>query len=221
VVGDRRWESFVGFLRPGPPDDVTRVPLVYERAFGGSHAHPKTGALLGCASNPVGCGFRGKRPAAAMLDEPLPSFEADDDETPAALGPIAPHWAPRLSFVGTYDEHWQQTRAPYLPDDFDDRFFHCAHPSWVFAGGLAPFTPIEAEGFSPRGPIAFSLPRCELSVRVQLRDRTVDVEPRLETVALRLSDDRMSLSYRAAIPCDKRALQIDDVIVSLRALELA
>ena len=52
--------------------------------------------------------------------------------TPACLAPIAPSWLPRRAFAGTYDERWQRARAPYLPDDFDPRFFQCAAPEFAF-----------------------------------------------------------------------------------------
>lgn len=37
---------------------------------------------------------------------------------PAGFGVIGRAWAPRLQEAGTYDQAWQDTRWPYLPEDF-------------------------------------------------------------------------------------------------------
>jgi hypothetical protein len=61
------------------------------------------------------------------LAEPLP---------PAGFGPIGRTWQPRLALAGTYDERWQNERAPELPEDFDYRFFNAAPPDQQLEGFL-------------------------------------------------------------------------------------
>lgn len=37
-------------------------------------------------------------------------------------------WQPRLRYAGTYDQHWMDERLPFLPEDFDLRYFQSAPP---------------------------------------------------------------------------------------------
>ena len=45
---------------------------------------------------------------------------------PMALGPVGRGWRPRLSYAGTYDQHWIDEVFPFLPADFDDRYYQAA-----------------------------------------------------------------------------------------------
>ena len=44
VVGDRRWEGGLLGLKPSSPTPFVKMPLVYDRAFGGSDDNQSTGA---------------------------------------------------------------------------------------------------------------------------------------------------------------------------------
>lgn len=62
VFGDRQWTDGIIGLRMTPPAPFERMPLVYERAFGGVHeVNPEKQQVLFEARNPVGTGFRGKK----------------------------------------------------------------------------------------------------------------------------------------------------------------
>ena len=52
---------------------------------------------------------------------------------------MAPHWLPRRAWAGTYDDAWRISRAPYLPADFDARFFQLYSPA---TGGLFVAEPV-------------------------------------------------------------------------------
>ena len=41
---------------------------------------------------------------------------------PAGYGPIDPGWLPRRALAGTYDDRWNRTKKPLLPDDFDPAY---------------------------------------------------------------------------------------------------
>ena len=42
---------------------------------------------------------------------------------------------------------------------------------------------------------------------------------RIETLILEPDQDRFSLLFRGAVPCEKRALRVEEVVVTLRSLE--
>src|SRR5438552_91964 len=75
---------------------------------------------------------------------------------------------PRPSFAGTYDQTWQHKRAPYLPLDFDSRFFQCACPEMTFDRYLQGTEPLEVRGATPDAPITLTLPVANLDVEVKV-----------------------------------------------------
>lgn len=139
VFGDRHWQN--GHITASKP--FRTMPLVYEKAYGGVHI--ADGQIVAADErNPVGRGFAGLRSVEQMNGVPLPNLEdpanlisdISQQPLPACFAASAPHWMPRSQYAGTYDEQWQTTRAPYLPQDFDRRFFNMAHPDLVYPGYL-------------------------------------------------------------------------------------
>jgi hypothetical protein len=224
VSGDRVWRSGGGFSAPEP---FTSMPLVFERAFGGTHAVSEKGPVLAETRNPVGVGFLGKRARSEMTGKKLPNLEdprgllerAGDLSPPACFGFVAPSWSPRLSFAGTYDEAWEKKRAPYLPADFNPRFFNCATPELAFDKFLVGGEPVELLGVSQRGPLSFNLPRCRPRAEVHIAGATQQPPFNLETVLIEPEENRICLSWRAELGCDKKALKVELVTVQVDGLD--
>lgn len=225
VLGDRHWR-LGGFSSPRP---FEAMPLVFERAFGGQHQASPGEPPLAEERNPVGVGFRGRRSAAEMDGQPLPNLEdpahsidaLGDRVPPACFGFVAPGWLPRRAFAGTYDPPWLKKRAPYLPADFDPRFFNAAAPELTFQRFFTGGEPIEVLGASRDGPIRFEIPRCRPRVTVQVSGRADRPEAHLETVLIEPDLNRVSLSFRAACTCDKGALKVEQARIELDGLEPA
>lgn len=227
VVGERYWTEGIGGVRPSRPKPFVRLPLTWERAFGGKHVpDPGGGTYLAEPRNPVGCGFLGKRAPHELLGRPAPSIEdprapiegPSTKGKPVGFGPVAPSWAPRARHAGTYDDAWRKTRAPYLPRDFDRRFFNVAPEELVFPAGLRGGEPVALLGFHPRGLQRFDLPRCELGIDVTLAGKPQRLPCRLETVRLEPTEERLSLTWRASLPVDKKMLQVERVAVALERI---
>ena len=137
------------------PRAFERVPLQWERAFGGK----------GEPRNPVGVGFRSSHGRfeeglrAPNLEDPARPFKGwGDRPTPAGFGFTAAHWEPRARYAGTYDKRWAEERAPLLPRDFDRRFLNAAAPGLVAPGYLRGDEGAVATGVSGAGGISFKLP---------------------------------------------------------------
>ncbi|RKH55955.1 DUF2169 family type VI secretion system accessory protein [Corallococcus llansteffanensis] len=226
VFGDRKWKGGLVAPRISSPEPFTRMPLMWERAFGGTHEVGE-GHVLAEARNPVGQGFRGKRSGSEMVGRALPNLEdpqhlmssISDAPAPVGLGPVAPAWEPRRRFAGTYDEAWQTRRAPYLPQDFRPEFFCTAPPALRVREGLKGGEVVECLHLSPEGGHRFTLPRCELAVTVRIAGKPEPVIMRLETVLLEPGAGRLSLGWRGAIGCDKRALKIEEARFEVQSLE--
>ncbi len=228
VFGDRVWSGGLLAPRPSRPEPFVKLPLTYERAFGGLHVvDAKQGRVLGESRNPVGRGFRGKRAASEMVGLPLPNVEdpgaliggISDTPAPMGMGFVAPGWEPRKAFAGTYDEAWQKQRAPFLPLDFKPEFFRAASAGLWSATHLRGGEPVALANVSPRGGHRFQLPRCGLDVRLTVAGRTSPVQLRLETVLLEPSEGRVCMLWRGALACDKKVLQAEAATFRLTSLE--
>ena len=175
VFGDREWQSALGVTRMSRPAPFESIPLTYERAAGGTDTTPSAERDHAFdPRNPVGVGFRASRSRRLVDASRLPNFERpdalirtpDDQPAPAPIGFVAPGWAPRSGFAGTYNELWSQTRSPLLPSDFDVRFFDVAPPGLTIPGRLRGNEHGAAMGVSPYGLLRFTLPSLTPSAEV-------------------------------------------------------
>ena len=73
VLGDRVWERARTDALDLPPGAVRKMPLVWERAFGGTDR--KGADLRGEARNPVGAGYRARNGEKELDGLPLPNLE--------------------------------------------------------------------------------------------------------------------------------------------------
>jgi hypothetical protein len=217
VLGDRVWQSDGS---PTAPEPFEAMPLVWERAFGG--VHPLEDRTLAEERNPIGIGFAGKRSTEELTGQPLPNLESPGEPlerqgqslTPVCFAPTAPQWLPRRAYAGTYDEVWQHKRAPYLPADFDPRYLQCAAPELAFDRYLLGGEAVEVTGASAEGPIAFPIPAANLCVEVKVAGGMEYPPVNLETVLLEPDENRVALTWRAALPCDRKVLKVEKVTVT-------
>ncbi len=225
VYGNRVWIAGLT-VAPSAPQPATQVPLVYEKAYGGRQELPD-GTFLAEMRNPVGIGFRGKRAASEMANKPVPNLDhprspicsLSDQPPPAALGYVAPAWQPRASFAGTYDEKWKKKRAPYLPADFDPRFWQSAPPDQVYPGFLRGGEPVELINASPVGVQRFSIPTCQLDAAAVFQERIAPLPLSLDTLLLEPGENRFSLLWHGTTSCDKEMLKLQAVFVTLEKME--
>jgi hypothetical protein len=220
VFGDRHWEKSGGSWRPSAPQIWERMPLRWELAWGG--VAPTTGGDVPEHEprNPVGRGIIGGEGAPADR-LPLPNLEDPEDllakptdrPTPACFAPISPTWLPRRSHAGTYDEAWLSGRAPYLPEDFDSRFFHVAPPELIAPGFLQGGEPVELIGFTAGAPIRFELPQCGLGLVFDFDGASVPKPPQMETVLFEPDLGRFQMLWRVGLGVDKKLLKLKSLTV--------
>ncbi len=162
VSGKRHWlpevapppRDWLGFRKPeaGPtlagwrlsePAPSRAVEIHWKHAFGGRIPGLAPDVHRG---NPLG-------PGLLLLengdpDAPVPAHQLDDPVDPVTdwrrhhaaphcFAPIPPWWQQRQRHAGTYDEAWLEGRHPLLPEDFDPRFWQCAHPDLIATPHLA------------------------------------------------------------------------------------
>lgn len=219
VFGDRFWNND----QITQPEPFVTMPLVYERAFGGQDLINGEALRETEIRNPVGRGFAGQKHQTELKGLPLPNLECPDNlirdyrdrPAPACFAPIAPNWQPRASFAGTYDDVWQQTRAPYLPDDYDPRFMNVASPDLIYPGYLQGGEAVRIIGMHPAGDLGFNLPRVKLSNKVLVAGQEITSPFDMETLLLDPNHRQLSMVWRASLPCDKKLTKIQQISVSL------
>jgi len=220
ISGDRIWET----LGPSEPQAFIKMPLVYERAYGGvdsRSSHPERDWEW---RNPVGTGFAVTRENAKGLAVPNIEYPGellgswDDRPRPAGFGPIEGHWQPRVSFAGTYDDHWMQTRQPLLPEDFDDRYFQCVPADQQAPGFLRGGEAVALRGLTANGRLDFALPRVFPSFETHFFDGTRERHKnrKLHSIILEPDYPRVSIVWHSALPCHFKVQKLEHTVVTLK-----
>jgi hypothetical protein len=204
VSGDRRWRRRLFGWRASDPEAFERMPLDWRRAVGGA----------GEERNPLGVGLD------AVIDAPLPNLELPDHALraptqrppPAGVGPAAARLPVRGDRAGTYDERWRRERAPYLPDDFDQRFLCCAPPDQVAPGHLTGDEEVALDRLTPAGRESFPLRGERFAVEVRSGRSRQACAPCLDTVLIDADRRELSLLWRASFRCESpQAIDLVDV----------
>lgn len=222
VTGDRNWEAGTAGINPGYPNVFEYMPISYDRAFGGMDnwlADPdKHKAYM---LNPVGKGFHHYLDSMLVDGTPMPNTEEahraisipNHDYQPMAFGPVGRNWEPRYRYGGTYDDEWLDKQFPFLPKDFDNRYFQCAP-----ADQQMPY-PVGGEeviliNLTPNGRVQFRLPKVDVPV-VFFRKKGERHETRavIDTIVLEPDKGTFSMTWRASLPLRKNIFEIPQVLV--------
>lgn len=224
VFGNRVWERSLSGLIASKAQPFIKMPIVYERAFGGGvQALDAKKVPLWAVRNPVGQGFGNAKED--LIDKPLPNIENpnalisrwNDRPKPVGFGAISRHWSPRIEFCGTYDEAWKKQRKPLLPKDFDMRFYQAApldQQSKVFLRGREQ---VELRNLSSSGTLRFYLPKVRPGLITYFSDRKQKHGMRLHTVMIEPDVPRVMLTWHSALPCHHDVYKLKQTIVINKA----
>src|SRR5262245_42440417 len=191
VVGNRVWQAGAFTLGQSLPERFTKLPISYDRAFGGidkAKGAPET--FRWYQANPAGVGWHESLDTKFLDGAALPNTEETGSPIkkpngtyrPMSFGPIGRSWPPRPKYAGTYDQKWLDEVFPFLPADFDERYFQSApedqqtaHPK----GGEE----VELTNLTPHGRTVFRIPPMVMPIEVTGRsaDRT-ELTPVIDTL---------------------------------------
>ena len=215
VRGDRAVGEgpFGGLARATP---TLRVPIVYERAYGGyDHEAADLRQHRLDPRNPVGCGLA--RSSGRRVGEAWPNFEYPngklENDGPAGFGPIDAHWTPRRELHGTYDARWQATRLPLLPEDWRAESLQSAPADQRPANPLHGGEPVELTNLSPQGRLSFALPRIHLAFTTRIDRRLEEHRARLASVILEPDRGRLMMVWCTALSCRNDGEYLEETVV--------
>lgn len=245
VFGDRRWRW--GVLFPAsrtPPEPFARMPIIYERAFGGLD----TAGGGYCRRNLAGRGYICRICKENVQGVLLPNIEdpgdlirsPKDHPLPVGYGFYGRDWAPRVDYLGTFDDQWRESRSPELPRDFSFSYYNAAHPDLQIEGYLQGDEAVELRNLTPEWVMRFRLPAVRITCRVdicyrmltafleirqpshpeleKLRTRAperLELVMNLDTLCLLPDEQRFFLIWRGRLPLfNLTGLEIDTIRIS-------
>jgi hypothetical protein len=192
----------------------TQQWISYDTAYGGSqidnpNAPEEKITYTSFMANPIGIGFYPNSNKTDLLDRPLPLTESINKPisghtgihwVPQSFGPVARNWLPRSKLGGTYDQHWSDNIAPFLPEDFDESYYQCA-PQDQQCKHLRGGERITLMGMLPKQKnLSFTLPKVALPMQAILKngDRH-NLDPRIDTLTIEPDEQRFTVVWRAHI----------------------
>ncbi|HEY5909317.1 MAG TPA: DUF2169 domain-containing protein [Verrucomicrobiae bacterium] len=222
VVGERAWDKVFLLLRPTPPRPFVKMPISYDRAYGGTDkSEKKPDKAKTYLDNPVGVGFYPLTTNKALVGKPLPNTceigslptRRKGKYRPMSFSPLGRNFKCRRPFTGTYDDKWLNERAPFFPDDFDYRYFQCApadqqmpHPKGGEQVGL--------ENLTPDGVRRFRLPTMPMPVLfVPYRGEVKQQDAVIDTVLIEPDKNRFMLTWRANLALRRNCFEIHQVVI--------
>lgn len=227
VVGHRLWETGIGGVAADAPRTFQVMPIGYDNAFGGvDDASDDPAEHAAHAANPVGCGYRKNLRTSLIDGVRMPNTEEhgqiidapDRAYRPMAYGPIGRGWQPRVQYAGTYDQGWLENVFPFLPADFDERYYQSAPPDQQIPLPIGPLE-VRLEGLTPDGLRQFTLPYFEAPVHVfPKRGKREDLLARLDTILFEPDLERFTMQWRVARPLRDNMLEISQLLVGRKGL---
>lgn len=222
VVGNRLWvASLIGAVA-SQPEPFTSMQITYDRAFGGvDAAHPDPAKHRFYESNHAGVGFHSQTAREFIDGTPLPNTEETGrlvenprgSYAPMSFGPIGRAWTPRVKLAGTYDQNWIDHIFPFLPPDFDERYYQSAPEDQQMnypRGGEE----VILRNLTPAGSTSFRLPPLNLPVVFYARHgENKETNAVVDTIVIEPDLHRFMLTWRSHVPLRKNMFEIQQILV--------
>lgn len=228
VVGRRHWEVGLAGISASAPAPFISQPIGYDVAFGGTDLRDEDPSKHGAyMRNPVGRGYHKQLKREWVDSAPLPNTEEvnrpitrpDQDYAPMAFGPLGRGWESRSRYAGTYDEQWLADHFPFLPPDFDERYYQAAPLDQqlpIPVGGQD----VSLLNLTPDGLRNFRLTDFEAPVHIfPKKGEREDYLASLDTIVFEPDRERFTLSWRVCRPLKKNMFEIAQILVGKKGRE--
>lgn len=128
---------------------------------------------------------------------------------PAGFGVVGRAWAPRLAKAGSYDETWERTRWPALPEDFDFAYWNGAPEDqqieWPPSDTAIELWHLVEPALAPEGYVRMRLPGHRAFVMAWMAGAgaaptPVPINAVIDTLVVDAERCRLDLTWRCLIP---------------------
>jgi hypothetical protein len=227
VVGDRVWVASEGPRSTAPAPFVT-MPISYDYAFGGvDQRHEDPGQHDAFMPNPSGRGYHKHLVDEWLEGSPLPNTEElavevqqpDGAYRPMSFGVLGRHWEPRYRYAGTYDQNWLDNVAPFLPSDFEERYFQAAPLDQQLPLPVGE-QKISLLNLTADGRRDFTLPHFEAPIYVfPKKGEREELTALADTIIVEPDLERVTMTWRIARPLRKNMFEVAQVLVGRKGPE--
>jgi len=222
VIGDGHWESPTLSIGRSPPKAFLKMPITYDRAFGGiDDFHPDESKHSAYRLNPVGKGYHEHLDSGLVDGTPVPNTEEINNSIdmprgkyrPMSFGPIGRSWSSRIQYAGTYDQDWIDNISPFLPPDFDEAYYQAAPPdqqiSYLKGGEYVYLT-----NLTPGGKCHFRIPDIKMPVVFFLKKGgKEETSAVIDTLVIEPDLQRFMVTWRVNRPLRKDIFEVTQVLV--------
>jgi len=223
VYGPRHWQPGALGTSASAPQPFVRQDISYASAFGGSHPAPGNPEQLLCnLRNLAGQGWYPRSlSGGTVVGMPMPNTEKlgqpvdapHGDFEPMALGPLGKHWQARVGFAGTYDQAWQDEQFPFLPRDFDERYFQAA-PADQQTDYLKGGEEVFLLGLLPTERAGFRVPSVPMPVTYFLSAGGHETaQAVIDTLLVDTDANQVEITWRTRRPLKRSLFEIAQVLV--------
>jgi hypothetical protein len=222
VLGNRYWEAGATGIGPGYPAVFAHMPISYDNAYGGVDNFLKDKKKHSAyMPNPAGKGYHRELANYLVDGTPMPNTEELNrpiktpygNYRPMAFGPLGRGWQERLKYAGTYDDNWLENIFPFLPADFDERYYQAApaNQQITYPQGGEEVTLVN---LTPEGRCQFILPTIDVPVVFFKKNgEKHETKANIDTIVLEPDLSIFSLTWRAQIELRKNIFEIPQVLV--------
>lgn len=224
VYGERKWGKFIGVHKRIGPIPFEKMPLIYERSFGGTDvSYTDIAKHEACLDNPVGRGFIAKHSNKEIEGMLFPNIEDAEDPykgtscrpKPAGFGAIAPSWKPRVDYAGTYNDNWRKRIFPLPPADLKPEFYNYAAPGLTSKGHFQGNEKVALGNVTSQSIFRFSLPGIRPQMLLRMMGLSqIEIEPFLDTVIVEPDDMRVQMVWRGGYDTHGKIQQIKQIIIA-------
>jgi hypothetical protein len=219
VVGTREWRAIGPMFTSTAPQPFLRLPISYDVAWGGvDKLDPEDKLPASYKYNTVGTGWSRAKNQRLIPGLRLPNTQAvgEDirspfgDYKPMSFGPTGRGWPGRIEYGGTYDDNWANNIFPFLPPDFDDRYFQMAPLDQQIdlpRGGEE----VQLVNLTPKGRESFRLPDTLLPVMLyRYGSPTFEGMLSPDTILFDPENRRFSLVWRTSQRIHRNILEFSE-----------
>jgi hypothetical protein len=221
VTGERRWTRSLMGIQPSPPKPFLSLPLAWHLAFGGTDKSFDDPGKYRCdVRNPIGTGFHTNFRSETIEGLALPCIEHPrhrmrswtDTPPPIGFGPVSRFAKSRVQFAGTYDQKWMDETLPFLPHDFDDRYFQAA-PEDQQLDRLDEGAEFTCRNMSIEGEFVVRAPALNVSATFLSDDKTQIRAVKADTLILEPHEKRVILVGRTNVELPRKFTRLREVHV--------